>query len=68
MSAAAKQARKREIAAQTATRTAVAAERERCSDIAEGYAKGALNNGMVVHAEVARTIAAAIRGEPRPAA
>lgn len=63
MSAARKQFEKELREARRATRTAVAAERERCSDIAEGYAKSALDNGMVVHASVARTIAERIRGE-----
>lgn len=67
MSAARKAFEKELREAHQATRTAVAAERQRCSDIAEGYAQAALDRGMVVHAEVARTVAKGIRGEGAPA-
>ncbi len=44
------------------TRAAVNFERERCAGIAQAYQKRALEDGMVVHAQVAVEIASGIRG------
>jgi hypothetical protein len=42
-------------------RDAVLAERNRCASICDNYAKRALSDGMLVHAQIAQDFAVAIR-------
>ena len=61
MSAAVKQRRKELAQARSEIRFAIETERERCGRVADAYRQRALDDGMLVHAAVAKVIAESIR-------
>jgi hypothetical protein len=56
--------RAEERARSKAKNDAVLAERERCAQICEVYAQGALDRGLLIHPQIANQIASLIRKEP----